>query len=58
MTDTAEKPLDEGILAEAWAKTPVEVQTVVQALAEEVSRLREVRRRSSKDSSQARVGVS
>src|SRR5947209_5365354 len=46
------KPPDERICADSWAQTPPDVQTVVQALAEEVSRLREQSRRSSRNSSQ------
>src|ERR1022692_3559841 len=52
MMPTQVKPPDERIPAEAWAKTPPEVQTVVQALAEEVSRLGEAGRRSSRNWSQ------
>jgi transposase len=52
MTPTPVKPPDERIPADSWAKTPPEVQRVVQALAEEVRRLREAGRRTSRNSSQ------
>src|SRR5258708_22354094 len=46
------KPPDERISADSWAQTPPEVQTVVRALADEVSRLRQQSQRSSRNSSQ------
>src|SRR5579862_4016583 len=52
MTPTSAKPPDARISDISWAQTPPEVQTVVQALADEVSRLREASQRSSRNSSQ------
>jgi transposase len=52
MKPTLAKPPDERISADSWAQTPPDVQTVVQALAEEVNRLREQSKRSSRNSSQ------
>src|SRR5258706_14419462 len=52
MKPTLPKPPDERISADSWAQTPPDVQTVVQALAEEVNRLREQSKRSSRNSSQ------
>src|SRR5258708_5807874 len=52
MKPTLPKPPDERISADSWAQTPPDVQTVVRALADEVSRLREQNKRSSRNSSQ------
>src|SRR5260221_1786956 len=52
MKPTVPKPPDERISADSWAQTPPDVQTVGQALAEEVNRLRQQSQRSSRNSSQ------
>ena len=52
MKPTPAKPPDERISADSWAQTPPDVQTVVRALADEVSRLRQQSKRSSRNSSQ------
>src|SRR5258708_34906194 len=52
MKPRSAKPPDERISADSWAQTPPDVQTVVQALADEVNRRREQNKRSSRNSSQ------
>lgn len=52
MSPVTAEPPDKRISADSWAHTPHEVQTVVKALADELTRLREQSQRSSRNSSQ------